>query len=65
MPLYEYKCPKGGCNKEQERFFSMSDKPQEFEDKCEGCGEVVMLKSILSPSMITGFLVMQSGDRVK
>lgn len=61
MPVYEYQCSE--CGKEQDRTFRMSEKPKEFEDKCEGCGKTVMLKAILSPTGIHGFLYSQPGDR--
>lgn len=61
MPVYEYQCPK--CGKEQDRWFKISEKPQEFEDKCDECGDVVMLKAILSPTGIHGFQYSQYGDK--
>lgn len=61
MPVYEYQCTE--CGKEQDRTFRMAEKPKEFEDTCEGCKQQTMLKSILSPTGISGFNDVQSDDR--
>jgi putative FmdB family regulatory protein len=46
MPMYEYQCCE--CEGIVERFFKMSEKPQEFTDKCPLCGLIATHKSIMS-----------------
>lgn len=63
MPVYEYQCV--NCGKVQDRWFSMTDKPMELTDPCEGCGKDTVKKSIMSVTGIAGFQYPRPGDSMR
>lgn len=53
MPIYVYRCKV--CGEVQDKFFSMKDKPQEFDQDCPSCKTNTTWESIVtSPMIVSG-----------
>lgn len=46
MPKYTYECQE--CKSVVEKYFSISEKPSEFEEKCPHCENITKFKSIIT-----------------
>lgn len=50
MPMYEYQCE--SCGSVEDKIFPISEKPQEYEAKCEACDQITTFTCIMSAPMI-------------